>query len=222
MKNWIVSAVVVIAVLIVIYFVRKYLIKKYTVELMKTLMEDEEKFFNLLDSFKIKLLFQPFNREYLRLNNYIARGADKKIKEQIAVMDKMRVDRKQRFATYQTVFQYYLSQDNETQARNMQRKMNAFVDENNLDPGLKEKMNMEIKMYFDKALSTLPYIDQNLEEASSDEDKAVWNLRKAFVLKENNRLDEAKECMKIVVECTSDPTMKKEMQDLLDNDLKDL
>lgn len=222
MEKFIVGIVAFLVVLVVVYFVRKALIKKYTMDLMKLLVsQNENEFIKLLDSGMVKTLFVPFNREYMRLNFYIAHGQDSKIKEQVSLMDQMRVDRKQRYATYNTVFQYFISTNNETNARNMQRKMNAFIDENNLDPNMKYDLRMEIRMYFDKDMGTIPYIDEHLENAN-DQDKAVWNLRKAFVLKENNKLDEAIKCMEIVVKHTSDPTQKREMQELIDNNLKDL
>lgn len=222
MKEIFIVLIVVVVSSLIIFFVRKHLTKKYTMELMKAIIvEDMDTFTDLIDSTKIKLLFDPFNREYMRLNCYIAHGQDKKVNEQVSLMDKMRINRKQRYAVYYNVFQYFISTNNETNTRNMQRKMNAFIDENNLDPNIKNDLSMEIKLYFDKDICTLPYIDEHLKNAN-DQEKAVWNLKKAYVLKENKRLDEALKCMEIVVNCTTDPIQKKEMQALIDNNLKDL
>ena len=211
MDNRILIAIIVGVVLaIIINIIRKYLEKRYTIKLMKAMMADEDDFLKLLDSFVVKYLFAPYNREFMRLNNYIARGADKKVKEQISLMEKMRMNRKQRFAVYQTAFQYFITV-----------KMNIFIDENNLDPQMKKSIEMDMKMYFDKDISTIPYIDEKIED-SDDAEKAVWNLKKAYVLKANKKLEEAKECIRLVIQYTNDPTQKKIMQELLDNDLKDL
>ncbi|WP_294562770.1 hypothetical protein [uncultured Traorella sp.] len=222
MDNRILIAVIVgILVVVVMNLVRKYLEKRYTIKLMKAIMTDEDEFLKLVDSFMVKYLFPPYNREFMRLNNYIARGADKKVKEQISLMEQMRMNRNQRFAVYQTAFQYFITINSESNAKNMQRKMNAFIDENKLDPEMKKTIDMDMKMYFDKDISTLPYIDEKLENCD-DADKAVWNLKKAYVLKANQKLEEAKECIRLVMQYTNDPTQKQIMQDLLDNNLKDL
>ena len=219
------KVIIVIAVAIVmtaaIYIVRRVLVKKYTMKLMSAIIRDQQEFLNLVDSFMVKFLFEPYNREYMRLNCYIANGSDKKVKEQISLIEQMRITSNQRYAVYQTALQYFISTNDKSNAKNMQRKMNAFIDERNMDASLKENIDMDLKMYFDKDLSTIPYIDEKLKNCN-DQQKAVWNLKKAYVLKANNKLDEAIECMKIVVEYTTDPTQKKVMQDLIDNRLKDL
>lgn len=220
-KNTIIAVVVAVVIAAALFIAKRVLVKKYTMKLMGAIITDEQEFLNLVDSFMVKMLFQPFNREYMRLNCYIANGADKKVKEQISLMDQMRVASNQRFAVYQTALQYFISTNDKSNAKNMQRKMNAFIDENNMDASLKEDINMDIKMYFDKDLSTISYIDEKLQDCS-DAQKAVWNLKKAYVLKANDKLDEAVECMKIVVEYTTDPTQKQIMQELVDNRLKDL
>lgn len=222
MDNRILIAIIVgIILAVIINIVGKYIRKKYTIKLMKAMMADEDEFLKLLDSFIVKYLFAPYNREFMRLNNYIARSADKKVKEQISLMEKMRMNRKQRFAVYQTAFQYFITVNSESNAKNMQRKMNNFIDENNLDPEMKKSIEMDMKMYFDKDMSTIPYIDEKIED-SDDAEKAVWNLKKAYVLKANKKLEDAKECIRLVIQYTKDPTQKKIMQELLDNDLKDL
>ena len=76
------KVIIVIAVAIVmtaaIYIVRRVLVKKYTMKLMSAIIRDQQEFLNLVDSFMVKFLFEPYNREYMRLNCYIANGSDKK------------------------------------------------------------------------------------------------------------------------------------------------
>lgn len=216
-----IAFIICIVLTILLYLGQKYLERRYTIKMMKAILEDEQKFMELCDSFVVKMVFHPFNREYMRLNCYIAHASDKKVKEQVSLIEKMRVNTKQLYQTYQTAFQYFISTNKESSAKNMQRKLNAFIDENRIDPSAKTAIEMDIKMYFDKDLNTLPYIDEKLEDCT-DAETAVWNFRKAFILKYNGKLDEAKKCMEIVVKYTTEPTQKKEMQRLLDNDLKDL
>ena len=173
MDNRILIAIIVCIILaVIINIVGKYIRKKYTIKLMKAMMTDEDEFLKLLDSFIVKYLFAPYNREFMRLNNYIARSADKKVKEQISLMEKMRMNRKQHFAVYQTAFQYFITINSESNAKNMQRKMNIFIDENNLDPQMKKSIEMDMKMYFDKDISTIPYIDEKIEDVN-EKDAAV-------------------------------------------------
>lgn len=221
-KQIAIAVVVTLAVLTITYIVKKELTKKYTMKLMKAVIEeDDEKFDQIADSFMVKMLFEPFNREFLRLNRYIAKGSDKKVKEQLSLIEGMRTSRNQRLTTYQTVFQYFLSTDNVSNAKNIQRKINAFVDEYKLDEEIKRAVDMDVRMFFDHDLSTIPYIDEKLADCS-DQEKAVWNYRKAYVLNFNSKHDEAMACMQEVLKYTTDPMQKEIMQKIVDNDLKDL
>lgn len=214
--------VVLILVLIVVQFIgRKVMTNRYTMKLMKAILGEEEAFMKLNDSFMVKMLFHPFNREYMRLNYYVMHESKENVKKQLALFDQMRISKEQHLAVYQMAFQFFLTNEMEDDARKLLEKVKIFVDENQLDPNLKENMEMDIRMYIDKDISTLSFIDEKLQNCTSEQ-KALWNLKKVYVLKSNDRLDEAMACMKIVIDNTSDPTQKQMLQELLDRRLEDL
>lgn len=208
-------------VLILFLILYRILTKVYTKSLVNSFKEDTGKFEKTLNSFIAKLLFPPYNREFMYLNYCVLHKKDKKVSEQIEKLNSMRINNEQHLAVYKTAIQYYVSVNNEKEARNIQKKLNEFIEKNQLDSKIKEAVDAELNIFFTKDISTLSYIDGKLENCS-DLDKVEWNFKKAVVLKANDRLEEAKECMKIVIENTKNPEQKKAMQEILDNNLKDL
>lgn len=208
-------------VLILFLILYRILTKVYTKFLVNSFKEDTGKFEKTLNSFIAKLLFPPYNREFMYLNYCVLHKKGKKVSEQIEKLDSMRINNEQHLAVYKTAIQYYVSVNNEKEARNIQKKLNEFIEKNQLDSKIKETVDAELNIFFTKDISTLSYIDGKLENCS-DLDKVEWNFKKAVVLKANDRLEEAKECMKIVIENTKNPEQKKAMQEILDNNLKDL
>lgn len=221
MNKYIIIAVVLIGSFLIHQFITKILEKKYTQSLMKSITEDEETFSKNLDSLAVKYIIPIFNREFLRLNYYIIHSNDKKVKEQLSFMEGLKMNNAQHLSLYQTAFKYFITINKKTDARNISRKINAFVDEHNLDKDIKTQYEMEIKIYLDKDINAIPYIDSILEECS-DQEKAVRYLEKTYIYKENNQLENAKECMKKVIEYTTDKTQKQVFIDLLANNLKEL
>lgn len=208
-------------VLILFLILYRILTKVYTKSLVNSFKEDTGKFEKTLNSLIAKLLFPPYNREFMYLNYCVLHKKDKKVSEQIEKLNSMRINNEQHLAVYKTAIQYYVSVNNEKEARNIQKKLNEFIEKNQLDSKIKEAVDAELNIFFTKDISTLSYIDGKLENCS-DLDKVEWNFKKAVVLKANDRLEEAKECMKIVIENTKNPEQKKAMQEILDNNLKDL
>ena len=221
MNKYIIIAVVLIGSFLIHQFITKILEKKYTQSLMKSITEDEETFSKNLDSLAVKYIIPIFNREFLRLNYYIIHSNDKKVKEQLSFMEGLKMNNAQHLSLYQTAFKYFITINKKTDARNISRKINAFVDEHNLDKDIKTQYEMEIKIYLDKDINAIPYIDSILEECS-DQEKAIRYLEKTYIYKENNQLEDAKECMKKVIEYTTDKTQKQVFIDLLANNLKEL
>lgn len=221
MKKYIIIGIVLIVTFLAHQFLTKFLIKKHTYKLMNLITKDEETFFNQLDSLLSKYLFPVYNREYFRLNYFIVHIQHSKIKEQFVKMESLKMTNNQRLALYQTVFKYYVSVNKKTDAKNLLRKINAFVDENNLDTEIKKQYEMEYKIYLDKDIKAIPYIDAILKDCP-DSEKAVRYLEKTYIYKENKELELAKECMKKVIEYTPDSKQKEIFQDLLDKNLQDL
>ena len=221
MNKYIIIVVVLIGSFLIHQIITKILEKKYTQSLMKSITEDEETFSKNLDSLAVKYIIPIYNREFLRLNYYIIHSNDKKVKEQLSFMEGLKMNNAQHLSLYQTAFKYCITINKKTDARNISRKINAFVDEHNLDKDIKTQYEMEIKIYLDKDINAIPYIDSILEECS-DQEKAIRYLEKTYIYKENNQLENAKECMKKVIEYTTDKTQKQVFIDLLANNLKEL
>lgn len=221
MKKYIIIAVVLIVTFLAHQLLTKTLIKKYTYKLMSSLTTDEESFFKLLDSIIVKYLFPVYNREFFRLNYYIVNIKHEKIKKQFADMEQLKMTNSQHLALYQSVFKYFISVNKKTDAKNLLRKLNAFIDENNLDTEIKKQYEMEYKIYLEKDIKAIPYIDSLLKDCT-DAEKAVHYLEKTYIYKENNQLDLAKECMQQVIAYTPDEKQKQAFQELLDNNLKNL
>lgn len=221
MNKYIIIAVVLISTFLLHQIITKALEKKYTYSLMKSITDDEETFSNKLDSLIVKYLIPIYNREFFRLNYYIVHSNTQKVKDQLASMEGLKMTKSQQLSLYQTVFKYYITINKKTEARNISRKINIFVDENNLDKDIKKQYEMEIKIYLDKDIKAIPYIDSILEDCD-DAEKAIRYLEKTYIYKENNQLDKAKECMNKVIEYTPDEAQKKTFKDLLENNLEGL
>lgn len=221
MNKYIIIAIVLVTTFVLHQILTKILVKKYTYKLMQSISKDEQTFEKELDSFMVKYLIPIYNREFFRLNYYIVHTKDKKIKEQLSLMEDLKMSINQHLSLYDAVFNYFITVNKKTDARNMCRKINVFVDENNLDSEMKTQYEMKIKIYIDKDINAIPYIDSMLENAD-DKEKAVRFLEKTYIYKENNKLDDAMECMRKVIEYTPDEKQKQIFQNLLNNKLKGL
>ena len=221
MNKYIIIAVVLLGTFLLHQIITKALEKKYTYSLMKSITDDEQTFTNKLDSLIVKYLIPIYNREFFRLNYYIVHSNAQKIKEQLASMEDLKMSKTQQLTLYQTVFKYYITTNKKTEARNISRKINAFVDENNLDKDIKTQHEMEIRIYLDKDIKAIPYIDSILEDCT-DQEKAIRYLEKTYIYKANNQLDKAKECMNKVIEYTNDEKQKQIFKELLADNLENL
>ena len=204
-----------------IFLIRKLLTIVYTKKLVNVFTNHPEQFEKILDSKPVRLLFEVFNREFMRLNFYITYSKKGKVDEQVEKLEKTNMNINQRFSVFQLLLQFYISINDEKKAKKLQKRYNSFIDENKLEKVLKSNMDMELKIHFDKDLSTLSYIDSHLNNCN-DTERVVWNFKKAIVLKANNKLEEAKSCIQQVILYTKDEKQKEVMQELLKNELKEL
>lgn len=215
-----ITILIFIFTLVLFLLVYRFLTLVYTKRLLKAFKNARE-FEKLLDSVIVKFLFDPYNREYMRLNFYISQEKSSAVEAQINKLSSVRMNKKQRLTFYKTAIQYYASVNDEKNARKIQKSFHQFADENKLGESMKEAVDMELAIYFTKDISVIPYIDRKLQDCDCME-KAAWNFKKAVVLKANHRLDEAKECMRAAIDCMPDLKQKKALQEMLDDDLKDL
>lgn len=205
------------------HFIKKYLFDKYSNELMEYLVNDDrDNFIKLLDSTMVKFVFAPFNREYMRLNMFIMINDLNSVVEQVDLIKNMTLLAQQKLSAYRIAFQYYISIKKEAEAKHLLKTICDLVDKNNkLDNSIKYECSMEIKIVFDKDLSTLEYINKNIKDGS-DPEKVSWNIKKATLLKANNKINAAIECIKEALAYTNDDDEKEIIQNLIDSKLKNL
>lgn len=215
------TGIIIAVVALGLYFGRNFLNNKLYNDLMSVIGKDEEKFNKLINSFAVKMSFQPFNRDYMTLNHYIMMENDEMVEKWFNDLDAHKLNQKQTLNLYQKVFMYYVKKNNAAKAKDVYGRICKYVDEKGLPEAIKESCEKDILVYLDKNPKVLKTLDKMLEEASDDA-KALLYLEKTYVLKYNRRMDEALKTMQKVVEYTSNPNQKKVMQDLLDSNLEAL
>lgn len=215
MNTTVILLLIVFGLTIVMNLVKKYLINKYSVDIIKAMAEDEKTFNDLIDKKTVKLLFEPFNREYTRMNYYIAHDNMKKLNEQLELLETgMRLNKRQKYAVYQQAFQYYLSKAHPSKTREYQKKINEFVDENNYDPAIKEELKISVGIFIDKDKDLLPVLTKKIE---TDTDNAGnWYMRRAYLYNGLNNDSKAREDLEKAYELTSEGPQKELIKALLE------
>ena len=191
MKDWMILLAILLSLSIGGFFIKNLLINFYRKRMMKYLFEIHPNLLKLLDSFIVKLLFDPFYTENLRLNFFISNHDDIEIEKFIRTIETSNFTKKQKMSMYQTAFSYFVSNLNKCGANKMMNIIKTSVEKNNLDVAIVDECKLETDIFFDKKLSVLNEIDKRIEN-SLERDKVGWIVKKIFVLKENNRVDEAK------------------------------
>lgn len=204
-----------------IFFGRNFFYNKTRDDLLNIIGKDDDKFLKMIDGFSAKLFIEPFNRDYMKLNHYILTKNESKIFEQFNTIDEHKLNKDQTLVLYQHLFKYYVKATNLEKAEDIYERLCKYVDENKLSIEIKEDFEKDIKVYLTKDLSVLSLLERRMENANNDL-KALLYLEKAYVLKHNDRMEEALSNMKKVIEYTSNTNQKQVMQDLLNSDLKAL
>ena len=215
------SGIIIAVIALGIYFGRNIMINKLSQKLMSVIGKKDGEFLKLINSFLVKMSFQPFNRDYMTLNHYIMLDDTKNVEDQFNYLDAHKLNKNQTLNVYQKVFTYYIKKNNSVKAKDVYKRLCDYVDEKKLDVSIKDGYEKDIKVYLEKDIKVLTTLDTLLENANDDA-KALLYLEKAYVLKYNKRLEEAKECVEKVIEYTKNPSQKQVMQDLLNNNLKAL
>ena len=213
--------IIIAVVALGLYFGRNILNNKLTKDLMSLIGQNDELFMKKINSFAVKMSFQPFNRDYMVLNHYIMMDNEEKVDDQFNYLDAHKLNKNQTLTIYQKAFMYYLKKNNSVKAKDVYKRLCTYVDEKGLDSKIKDNYEKDILVYLDKNMKVLKTLDKMIEEGNDDA-KALLYLEKTYVLKYNNRMEEALKCMKKVIEYTKNPSQKKVMQDLLDNNLEAL
>lgn len=219
MNTTVILLLIVFGLSIVMNLVKKYLINKYSVDIIKAMAEDEKTFNDLIDKKTVKLLFEPFNREYTRMNYYIAHDNMKKLNEQLELLETgMRLNKRQKYAVYQQAFQFYLTKVHPSKTREYQKKINDFVDENNYDPAIKEELKISVGIFIDKDKDLLPVLTKKIE---TDTDNAGnWYMRRAYLYNGLDNDTKAHEDLEKAYELTSEGPQKELIKALLETGFK--
>lgn len=205
-----------------VYFILiQYLTRKYSNELKDALTNNPENFETIIDKPIVKFLFQGAGREFIRLNYLMSYGTKEEVAQQFECLDSMKLHKKQKNQLYQTMLQYYIMKDDKENSLSLVERYNAFADANNLSEDSKKAFAMEIKMYFEKTMDCVEYIDERMNFASEAE-KVVLNYKKAVILKEHGYIEEAKECVRYIMDSTTDEKQREVMEEALNNNLETL
>ncbi len=137
--------------------------KKIYVELI-TLIEDGDslEFESKINDKMTRLLFNPFQLDYLRLNEAIISTDSKKIEEALSIFDKRRLNDKQKEDIYMKGFNYYISIENKQGAKKYLDLINELPNEQ-----MKKETNIIYDTYIMKGHH---YLDEIIEETEELED----------------------------------------------------
>lgn len=129
MKNtWLIVVIVIFSIVMVFgpTILRKVTWKKIVDALGH---KDFDSLYKIIDSKACKLAYPPFNREYMRLNGYLAQENDAKVEKQLKALLDMNASSKQKGSVYARAFYYYLEKGKSKDAEKMLSKGKGVVDE---------------------------------------------------------------------------------------------
>lgn len=152
-------------------------------------MLDKKEFEELdkrLNSFYYKLIFQPFNLEYMKLNSYILQDNDEKVHEQFVNFTKYRLNDAQKNDVYAKVCSYFVTNGNKEYAKEALDKIDTLKDEK-----IKSSSHMVYDTYINKGSKYLDDALKAVDEAKGA-DKAMMQLLVAQMYKNKGEMDKAK------------------------------
>ncbi len=216
-KNIVIILVLAVVLVIATTLIKNFLMRKYTLKLMNAMAEDEETFNSLVDSFMVKSLFEPYNREYLRLNYYIAHDTAVKVKNQVDLLDKMRMNKEQKQAYMNLAFQYYVMGRKEKEAKKMGKRLIEYIQSQELEDGelMIEDINFNLAVFIDNDMEQLPKITEKIESTEKDE-KATWLFRRAYLYKHNGKKEEAENDLREALNHVSNEGQKEVINKILE------
>lgn len=164
MNNYIlIIAVAVITIIIV--FVLKMIGDKYFEKMSKALEEKDFETFNKISDTKIsRLIFSPFNLNYLKFNAAIVGEDENEIETCLKCFDYTKIIDSQKDEIYSCAFNYYMSKNNYEKANEYKNKI--LNESNNI-----ELRDQVVKMYDIYALKSIDYLDELLIECEETDDK---------------------------------------------------
>lgn len=104
----------------------KFVKKHYSTKIVRLLEERKfDEFDQLIETFIIKILFMPFNIDYMKLNSAILRDNKKMILQAFEKFEKHRLNHKQKSLIYMMAFNYYVSVEDQKYAK---KYLNLVID----------------------------------------------------------------------------------------------
>ena len=111
----------------------------------------------------VKLFFDPFNIDYIKLNSYFLRNDDKKIDEIFRRLDEVRISSHQRDEVELEAFNYYLSKNNIERIDHYYNKIQSSKSNK-----LKKQIDRLYSIYVKKEAK---YLNELIEETNKMDDK---------------------------------------------------
>lgn len=129
------NKIILIAVMVVLVIgepLTRLLFKKYYLNKVSILFtkKDFKAIDALLDRKFVKFIFEPYNIEYLKLNEAMLSGSKKHINQQFEILSKMKLKEKQKEDVYLNAFNYYLSEEDDKNANKYYRLIKTLKNEN--------------------------------------------------------------------------------------------
>lgn len=147
-------------------------------------LKDYQTYLNILNSFFVKLLFQPFQVEEMRLNAYMALNDKKKIDEKFNLLLASRKSRRQSESIYWKAFLYYVRQKDKAMCEKLLEPIETMEN---------ETMKKQVKVMYDTyILKGSNYIDTLLTELKQADEKNRGPLEFLLSLQYKNAGNKAK------------------------------
>lgn len=126
-------------------------------------LKDYETYLNILDSWFVKLLFQPYHVEYMRLNAYLSLRQKEKIDEKFSLLLSARKTPQQTENIYLKAFLYYVKENDKKRCSELLKEIESL--------GHREMVKQTRIMYDTYILKESHYIQDLLNELETTEEK---------------------------------------------------
>lgn len=177
--------VIVFAVAIVIFLGISFYKDRMLNKILKSIQtRNFKEAFKIIDSSACKYFFPAFNREYMRLNAYYMMGDVKEIKNQLELMLRMRISKKQRANVAIKAFYFYVDEENRVKAKEMLENIKGLISD-----VMYEQMRL---IYEIVLLGKTNYVDLMEEQVKTEKDEFNRGMYHYFLAIQYGHLDEKK------------------------------
>ncbi len=181
-----------VILLVIMTFFISFLKRKKYLELIKLLETKKFDEFHLeVKKLYTKILFPPFNLDYMELNAFILENNSKEIQKSFDSFNKKNLNKKQKEIVFMMAFNYYINLEEYNKAK-------KYIDLiNNLDNiQMKKEANRIYDIY---ALKGYKYLDEMLDEISMMDDtyKGVNEFLISLMYKNKNDVENSEKYRKL-------------------------